>query len=61
MKAFIIIDSKGEWCGIHKHIQGAKHHLFQRQKFFKTTVLKIQEVEIKFINTPAPEVLKLKK
>jgi len=48
MKAFILIDSKGEWCGIHKHIQGAKHHLICRQKFYKTTKLRIEEVEIKF-------------
>jgi hypothetical protein len=54
MKAFLIIDSKGEFCGIHKHIQGAKHHLFQRRKFFKTTQLRIEEVEIKFINSLAP-------
>ncbi len=49
-KVFIIIDNRGEYIGIHKHKIGAEHHVFQRQKFFKTTKFTIKEFYLKEIN-----------
>lgn len=45
-KAFLLIDSRGKWLGIHKDRTRANWHMTHRKKMFPTVELKIEEVII---------------
>lgn len=47
---WIIVDEHEKYVGIHPHETGAKHHVFQRQKYFKTSVMTIKKCLIEEVN-----------